>query len=91
MFQTQQCGGGDSKPRPKAPRSRRVETLENSKEKAGMYGHSVGYKCTSQEMDANALAKAIDPKMQLCLRMGNPENATRGSRQGIIRTDKRMV
>lgn len=63
--------------RPKAPtQSPAVETLEDSKEKAGMYGHSVGYQCTSQEMDANALAKAIHPKMQLCPRMVNPENAT---------------
>jgi aspartate/methionine/tyrosine aminotransferase len=52
---------------------------------------SSNIKCTSQEMDANALAEAIDPKMQLCPRMGNPENPTGASRQGNIKIDKRVV
>lgn len=64
MFQAQRCGGGEVKPPA-------VETLGNGKAKAGTNGHSVEYQCTSQETDANALAKAIDPKMQLCPRMGN--------------------
>lgn len=54
-----------------------VETLPDSKERAGRDGHSDEHLCTSQEMDANALAKAINPEMELCQRMGNPENPTR--------------
>jgi hypothetical protein len=42
--------------------------------KVGMHGHSIGYQCTSQEMDANALAKAMNPKMQLCLRWETGES-----------------
>lgn len=67
MFQTQRCGGGDGGD----AKSPGVETLGDGKEKAGTYGHNVEYQCTSQETDANALAKAIDSKMQLCPRMGN--------------------
>lgn len=82
MFQAQLCGGGGDPA---------VEALEDSKERAGRDGHRIEHRCTSQEMDANALAKAINPEMELCQRMGNPENPTRASRQGIIRTDKRRV
>lgn len=87
MFQTQQCGGGGGGD-PQALRSRPLETARRERG----YEHSVEHRiCASQEKDANALAKAIDPKMQLCPRMGNPENPTRASPQGLITRGKERV
>lgn len=86
MFQTQQCGGGGGGD-PKALGSRPLKTQGES----GDMDTASNIACASQEIDANALAKAINPKMQLCLRMGNPENPTRASGQGLIRMAKGRV